>query len=408
MLSHNTWTEESMNRNLVLLLITYFAFITIGMTASILNIAWVYIEDTFQLSIDSLGILLTAGMIGRLSAAFLNGRILSSVSMGTFLVGGCVIGASGAFGYVIAPLWLTLLFAAFLLNVGEGVLDAGMNTFVSAHYQTSHMNWLHAFFGVGLTIGPLLVTFIVIDLEQSWRVSYIVAAIFQLFVGVIILLTISDWKANKQIDTTTPTAQATMQSTLRLPMVWFGMLLFFVYGGVEIGGGQLTNNLLTQGRGIDQATASRWISIYWGSFTIGRMIMGFLASRISNNILMRTSMLSSVLGTALLWANVSNTFSFLGLAVLGFSLAPVFPTLISETPRRVGSRHTANTIGFQVGVTSLGGAIIPGLAGNLAEIGGMELIPLVLVVNAVVGFLLHEWILLREAKHVATIAVSSD
>jgi fucose permease len=397
-----------MNRNLILLSIAYFAFIVIGMTASLLNIAWVYIEGTFRLSLESLGILLMAGMTGRLIASFLSGRVLSSLPMGTFLVSGCVLGAVGSLGYILSPIWITLLLTAFVLNIGEGILDAGLNTFVSAHYKTSHMNWLHAFFGVGLTFGPPLVTLIVVDLGQSWRLSYGVAMILQLLAGFLFLMTIKDWKLEKEQPETTKLPSVSMMSTLRMPIVWLSLALFFVYGGVEIGGGQLTNSLLTQGRGIDAKTASTWVSIYWGTFTLGRMVMGAVANRVSNNTLMRSNIFGALAGSVMVWLNLSNTLTFFGLALLGFALAPMFPTLISDTPRRVGLRHTANAIGFQVGITGLGGTLIPGLAGKLAGSAGLEVIGLIITVNAVGIVLIHEWILLRESRELPVLLGSSD
>jgi len=76
--------------------------------------------------------------------------------------------------------------------------------------------------------------------------------------------------------------------------------------------------------------------------------------------------------------------------LIGFSLAPLFPSLISITPRRVGAAHAANTIGFQVAAGGVGVALLPGFAGVLAESLGLEIVGPFLFAASIVLLLLHE------------------
>ncbi len=110
-------------------------------------------------------------------------------------------------------------------------------------------------------------------------------------------------------------------------------------------------------------------------------------------------MLVGALAGALLfaWAPVPLA-GFLGLAFMGFCLAPVFPMLVSETPLRLGPDVAQHAIGFQVGAASLGIAVLPSLAGVLAARTTLESIPLFVIGVAVVLILLHEW-MVRTARH---------
>jgi fucose permease len=90
------------------------------------------------------------------------------------------------------------------------------------------------------------------------------------------------------------------------------------------------------------------------------------------------------------WVDTLGLFSLLGLALLGFALAPVFPLVTSATPERVGAEHAANAIGFQVAAAALGASLLPALAGILAESAGLEVIAPFLLATSVVLFLLHE------------------
>jgi fucose permease len=378
-----------------LILIAYFAFITISMPFGMLNIAWTYMQGTFGVSLDSLGLLLSASTIGHIVTGLLSGRGIDRLGIGPFLLGGALIAGLGMLSFALSPGFGLVLIAAGLSGMGSGMIDTGMNTFVSAHYGTGPMNWLHAFFGVGVTLGPPIITLIVIQWGQSWRWGYSLALALHLIFGMILLMTLRHWRMETDEPAELPKRPATrISDTLRIPTVLFGVLLFAVYGGVEIGTGQLSNTLLVESRGIDPETASLWISAYWGSFTVGRFLIGSVAGRSGNTPLLRLSMMGAVLGAALLWLN----FSFVGLVLIGFSLAPMFPTLIAETPGRVGLPHAANTIGFQVGVTSLGGALLPGLAGIVAVYGGLEVIGFALLLMALALFAVYELLIVRQAR----------
>jgi fucose permease len=312
--------------------------------------------------------------------------------------------ALGMLGFALAPSWGTLLVVAAVGSMGAGVLDAGLNTFVSANYSVSRLNWLHAAFGVGLTVGPLFVTLTVIRLGAAWQVNYLVVMATQVLLAIAFLLTRKQW----ELETTDERASsgASIIETLRLPVVMLSLALFFVYGGVEIGTGQLSNPLLTRSRGIDAVTASTWISFYWLSLTIGRIFIGTVADRLGNTLLLRICMFTMIIGTVCLALKGSPVLNFVGLALIGFALAPMFPLLIAETPRRVGIRHVANTIGFQIGFAGIGAALLTGLGGALAEKIGIEIVGIFLVANAFATMLLHEFMIAREARGVALAATS--
>jgi fucose permease len=313
----------------------------------------------------------------------------------------------GLLGYAFAPSWGMLLVVATIASMGAGVLDAGLNTFVSANYSVSRLNWLHAAFGVGMTLGPLLVTLLVIRLGAPWQLTYLVVMAIQSGLAITFFLTRKQWVVDTTtIDEPQSSSGASIVETLRLPIVLLSLTLFFIYGGVEIGTGQLSNPLLTRSRGINLETASAWISFYWLSLTIGRIFIGTIVDRLGNTLLLRISMFGMVLGTVLLAFRGSSILNFAGLALIGFSIAPMFPVLIAEVPRRVGTRHIANTIGFLIGFAGIGAALLTGFGGALAERIGLEIIGPFLVTIAVAMALLHEWMIAREARGVAVAAVS--
>ena len=380
------------------LYIAFLGFASIGLLGGALGVAWVSIQTTFGLRLDALGVLLTALTVGRMLTSFSSGQAVVHFGMGVYLVCGCLLTLGGLLAFTFASVWPVLVLAYFVVGLGVGVVDAGLNIFVAAHYSASRMNWLHAAKGVGLTVGPVIVTLLVINLELPWRWSYVVLVGMQILLTTAFALTLPRWQVQAENAPKSEIPSAPITATLRLVIVWLSLAVFFIYSGVEIGTGQLLYSLLVTGRRVDPEVAGFWVSIYWGSFTVGRILFGIVIDKFEPRKLVRLSLAGIILGAALIWWNPMIGMSFIGLTVMGFTMAAIFPTLVSMTPQRVGQSHTPNAIGFQIGVAGLGGGILVALAGSMAVHLGLEAIPPFLLMSTLLVLLLHELIIRQETR----------
>jgi len=375
----------SKRESYALLLISFWGFIVVGVPLGVLNVAWDHIHTGFGLPFDALGVLLLAGMIGRLIAGFTGGALMGWAGLGKYLLAGNVIAAVGLFGHALAPTWSLLVVAGLAAGFGGGMMITGLNTYVAARHTAAQVNWLNACFGLGQTLGPLVVLWVVLNAGRAWQWSFIVAAVLQVGSLAAVVLTARRWSLlSSDATEAAKERRYTARDTLRLSFVWVSIALFFVYGGTEVSTGQLTSTLFTAARGIDPKTASFWVSVYWGMLTVGRLLMGFVARYVKPATLLRLCILGAIIGTGLLWWNPMTGVAFAGLALTGLALAAVYPTLLSEGARRMGAAHTTNAVGFQVGASGLGSALLPGLAGWLTASLGLEIIGLFLVVACVV------------------------
>jgi fucose permease len=378
--------ETPPNKHLMLSF-AYLAFISLGIDASLMGVAWPSVRATFNLPLDAVGLLFLAGTLGFFTASFNAGRIAARVGLGRLLLAAHIARVVGLLAFVFSPFWWGLIVGATLTSLGSASIDAGQNMYMSSHHKASHMNWMHANFGVGATIGPLIMTAI-IAASLSWRLGYTVLLALEGVLAVIVLLTIPNWTARFADEN--GEKHATNLQSLRLPIVWLGIGLFFMYTGVEASAGQWSFTLFTESRAIPEVVAGRWVSIYWGMLTLGRILIGFLTDHVDIRILLRTVMIGTIISTGLIWWNPANGVSFAGLALLGLSLSTVFPVLVTVTPDRVGVRHAANSIGFQVGAAGVGGAVLSSLGGVLADSLNLEIIGPFLLMSAVVLAVLYE------------------
>jgi fucose permease len=392
----------SQRANRKLLIIGFLGFVMVGMPNAALGVAWASMQVSFGVALDSIGVLLTAITIGRLVMSVYSGRVIGWMGLGNYMLAGSVIMLGGLLGFALAPLWPVLVLSALVFGFGVTALNTGINNHAAAHYGSGTMNWLHAWYGLGSALGPLVVTLVVIRLGLDWRWTYGVFILTQIALTLVFALTRAEWKLDQQERTAARAEperpRATLRETLAVIPALYGVILFFLHGGIQIGTGQLTNSLLIDSRGVDPATAGLWISIYWAGLTVGRIFTGLVVSRVGNNRYMRVSMFLTIIGTLLLWANLDDNLTFLGIAIIGFTLGPVLPTLLADTPRRVGLRHQANTVGLQIAASGIGLALLPGLAAVVAERVGLETIPIYLFLLALVSFVIHEGLILYERR----------
>ncbi|MBK8181543.1 MAG: MFS transporter [Candidatus Competibacteraceae bacterium] len=367
-----------------LIVLAYVAFIALGMPDGLLGVAWPSVRASFAIPLDAMGALLLTVTAGYLISSFSSGYLIARLGVGHVLAASCAMTGIGLIGYTLVPAWWMMVSLGVVAGLGAGAIDAGLNTYVAAHFNEKLMQWLHASYGVGVTLGPIIMT-LALSVLDSWRTGYIVVGGFQLLLVACFVLTLPLWerhdepaasqKPKRLTDYKTP-----LTNTLREPKVWLSALLFFLYSGAEMTLGAWAYSLLTESRGIPSAVAGLWAGGYWATFTVGRILAGLYAKRIGVNALVQGSLACALLGAGLLWWNPADAVSLGAVALIGFAVAPVFPGLVSGTSQRVGAYFAANTIGIQMAAAGLGVAVLPGLAGVLASKISLEIIPVALIV----------------------------
>jgi len=300
------------------------------------------------------------------------------------LAASCFLTGLALIGYTLVPQWWMMVLLGVFAGLGAGAIDAGLNTYVATHFGEGLMQWLHACWGIGITLGPIIMT-IGLTTLNTWRFGYRVVGGFQIALAICFVLTLSMWNqkdasshsaAEKKLtDYKTP-----MGETLRQPQVWLSMVLFFLYVGAEGSLGTWTYTLLTESRGVDKALAGFFAGSYWFSFTIGRIVAGVIAKRVGINKLVLGGLVGALVGALLLIWNPSEIANVIAVAIIGISIAPIFPAMMSGTKTRVGDHYAANTIGMQMASTGLGMALIPSVMGVLARQFSLEVIPVCLLV----------------------------
>jgi fucose permease len=371
-----------------LIFISFIAFISLGLPDGLLGVAWPGIRRHFFLPVDALGLVLVFGTGGYMFSSFFSGVLVRRFGVGGLLSMSCAATACTLLVYAVTPFWWLFVIFAAVGGLGAGAIDAGINTFVAKHHSTRMMQWLHASFGVGITSGPIIMT-LGISITLKWQVGYIIVFIAQGVLAIIFFVTKDMWEGITINNEEKHHAkyEATLIETMRLFPALLSMLMFFIYTGVELGLGLWMYSLLTESRGVSPEVAGIMTGSYWAMFTFGRILAGWFTSKINSGKLIYVCIFLAILGVCLLCTNTGQLTAILGILLAGFAIAPIFPGLVSDTINRVGHRHHGNTIGMQIAAAGLGAAVVPSIAGILAEIYGFEAIPYYLLSALILLFL---------------------
>lgn len=367
-----------------LILLAYIAFISLGMPDGLLGVAWPSIRAGFSIPLDSLGMLLTAVVTGYMISSFSSGILIARMGVGSMLAASCALTGSTLISYTLAPVWWMMVLLGVTAGLGAGAIDAGLNTYVAAHFGEDRMQWLHASYGIGVTLGPVIMT-VALTALHSWRAGYRTVGIFQIALSACFALTLSMWNQDESSPKRNEPKRLTeyktpMSLTLRQPKVWLSASLFFLYVGAEVSLGTWTYSLLVESRGVNPTLAGLFAGSFWATFAVSRVLAGLYAKRAGVHLLVQGSLVAALLGVVLLVWNPSEAANLLAVALIGFSIAPIFPALTSGTSQRVGAQFAANTIGMQMAASGLGTAVIPSLLGILARRFSLEVVPYCLVI----------------------------
>jgi fucose permease len=382
--------ETRVKHPVLLIGVAYAGFFVLGVSNGLLGVAWPSMRASFHVPLDALGLLLAASTLGYILSSLSVGRIIPRVGLGRVLVVSSLLSDVGLLGYAFSPSWGTLMLAVVVSGAGGAALDVSLNTFVAGSSDSRLISWLHTCAGLGVTLGPAMMT-VALTVGHSWRYGYGVGSFLPLLMALSFFLTLPRWQT--AVDQAAANRTVLVASTdscypLDRYAVWFAIALAFFYAGAEKIAAQWSYSLFTEARAVPGEVAGIWMSIFWAGFTLSRFLTGFSRGRLSTRRLLHWCMIGMGVGSTLIWLKISVSLSLMGLVVLGLSLAPMYPLLMSSTSRRVGASRTANAIGFQASAASLGSAIVPAIVGVYAQAHGLEIVgPFLMVFCFVVSFL---------------------
>lgn len=376
-------------------LLSLGTFVVLGLPDGMLGTAWPAMRHSFGEPVGALGLILLINTTGSVAVAAVVGRLIRRLGAAAVLAVAASCAALAGLGYAAAPgIWLVLGVGP-LVGAAAGMMDGGLNTVVALTGRARLLNLLHGFYGVGTAIGPLVVTGAI--LAGSWRPAYLVLAALNVAAascwiiyrrGVPAPAASSPAAAAGPADEPAETARPTQGWSRRrvVAVLTLGLVVFFMYTGLEVSAGQWETSYVRGHLGLSASAAGLAAFGYWGALTAVRIGLALPAKPVSAQTVIRSGLLLSIAGCGLIWWQPDPIVVVLSFALLGASLAGVFPALIAVTPQRIGRERAQHAIAWQVGAAAAGGSAISALIGLLIDSTSLAVLGPALVVLSLILF----------------------
>ena len=368
----------------LLLLVIYSAYIGLGVPDSLFGTAWpaIYREMSLPISYASAVTMLTTS--GTITSSLFAGAVIRRLGTGMVTALSTSLTALALLGYSFAGDYLWLCLLAIPLGLGAGAIDVAQNNYVALHYNATHMNFLHCFYGVGVTVSPYLMA---IGLRAgAWRSGYRLAFLVQSAISLLAIVSIPLWRrAHPPSEEAAETAGAKesggIGSLLKEKAAWATFLMFMFSCAIESICTNWGSTYLVNNRALTPADAANIVALYFAGVAIGRFLSGVFAKKLSAWNLITIGL--STLGLAILLLLLpirSAAVGAIALLLTGLGIAPIYPNLTYLTPIHFGRERSATMISAQMALTYVGILLAPLTFGLLAGFLGSGIFSVFLLV----------------------------
>ena len=361
-------------------------YLSVALPGSTLGLLWPSMRATIHEPVDALGLVLFAGVLTSAVSSAVTGRLLSRMSAGPVLaLGTATVGVALAMEAAAPALWVIVLGSA-VFSLGFGAIDAALNVYAAGHFGARDINWLHASYGLGATLGPLLVTALLRG-GLGWRGTMGSMACVIALVAALLAIT---WRrasggqrraaADRSEEMLTPAASGDT-APRKWSAIFAGVTFTTVETGLESAAGIWGYVFLTSGRGLPAVVAGVAVSAYWAMMFVGRALLGMVAARLGAARVLAWAVASVPVGALLMTLPGPAFVAVVGMMTLGLATAPIFPLLTLTTSDRAGASATT-AVGLQVAASAVGGAALPsGVGLVIGAVSAWALAPALLVLS---------------------------
>lgn len=363
----------------LLLSIIYLAFISLGLPDSLLGSGWPVMQAELGVPLSYAGIISTIISVGTIVSSLCSDFITKKLGAGLVTSVSVGMTAAALFGFSISDSFIMLCLIAIPYGLGAGAVDAALNNYVALHYSSRHMSWLHAFWGVGVSVSPYVMSF-ALTRNLGWQMGYRAISIVQIVLTAFLFMSLPLWKREATAEKTQGSSDVTMRSALKIKGVKYCLISFFGFGVFEATAGLWATSYMALARGVDAETAAMYASFFYLGEMIGRFLNGFIADKFGDKTMIKTGIYIMLAGTLLIMLPVSaNCFALTGLVVIGLGAAPVYPCIIHSTPENFGRENSQALVGIQMSSAYTGCTLAPPVFGLIAQYVTIKLYPVCLL-----------------------------
>lgn len=362
----------------LLLIVIFIDFIGLGIPDSLFGAAWPAINYDFGLPISAANAVTVTMTVCSIISSLMSAKLTERFSTSKIAAVSTALTAVGLFGFSISKNIYMMFFFTLFLGFGAGAIDAALNNYVAVHYKASHMNFLHCFYGIGVTLSPYIMSLALKN--RSWGSGYRWASIIQLVISVIAFASLPLWQKNGILSgASEENSKSSFAELIKLPGVKSTWLVLFGSCSLEYVSGTWASSFLVSSRGMTVDKAALFVTVYYGGMAFGRFLSGILSSRLKPQQIIALGAILIIPAIALVAQPFVPILSAIGLFLIGLGNGPLYPNMVHLTPIRFGQRMSQAVMGSQMAAAYIGILAMPALTGFLAQKFSTDIFPFCLV-----------------------------
>jgi len=353
-----------LRKNAYTIAIIYLLMMLIGIVENVKGPLIINIKTFYGVDYTMMGLFLSAGSFGFILSTFLGGFLADKIGRKSVLISGLILIIAGILGIFAARKFIVFLIFAFVMNMGMGLLEIGINAVASIVFivnQALMMNLLHFFYGVGAIISPNM-TAKLLHINFSWQQVYLTVGA----IAFILMLAALEIKIHGEKKHIAGDKIDYIQILSDKRMWLFASMLGF-YIASELGVGNWVVTFFSAQYKMDNTISSLYLGLFFAAFTFGRLVGGFIVERIGYiKSLFIFSLVSSILIAS---GMAGRNFAFL-ISVAGFFYSIIFPTTIAIVMKEF-KQHVTIIIAIILTISSTINMLANFLIGRLNDIFGV-------------------------------------
>lgn len=399
---------------------TFWSFICLGANDGAYGALIPYLEKYYGINYTIVSLIFLSPIVGYTCSALFNNAIHMRFGQRGVAI---IMSFSHLFAYLVIsqhPPYPVLVVVFIIAGFGNGLGDAGWNAWVGDMSNANEvLGFLHAFYGLGAALAPLIATSLVTK-GWKWYTFYY----FMIGASIVEILTLVAcfWRADgrafrdehpqSQSSASSPqlrptgssareagtaggfltnlknkTLQNSSNRTLEAisnRVTWLSALFLLIYVGIEVSIAGWVVTFMLRVRHATPYLAGATATVFWAGITFGRIVLGFVTARVfrSEKAAVATYMGCAIVCELLFWLVPSTVLSVVMVALLGVTLGPLFPAAVVVMTKLLPKRLHVAGVGFAGALGASGACVLPFAVGAIAQARGVWVLQPI-----VVGFL---------------------
>lgn len=364
----------------LLLIVIFIDFIGLGIPDSLFGAAWPAINSDFGLPISAANAVTVTMTVCSIISSLMSAKLTEKFSTSKIAAVSTALTAVGLFGFSISKNIYMMFFFTMFLGFGAGAIDAVLNNYVAVHYRASHMNFLHCFYGIGVTLSPYLMSLALKN--RSWQSGYHLAFIIQLVISIIAFASLPLWQKNGRLSESSDkkSEKSSFAELIKLPGIKSTWLVFFGSCALEYVSGTWSSSFLVNSRGITVDRAALFVTVYYGGIAFGRFLSGIFSSKLKPQQIILIGTILIIPAIVLVSQPFIPNLIAVGMFLIGLGNGPLYPNMVHLTPIRFGAQRSQAVMGSQMAAAYIGILSMPTLTGFLAQKFSTDIFPYCLAV----------------------------